>query len=124
MKKIDILELTKTLNQMRKKEYLLKEEMYSQIKQCITYPTFIPQLKNCGFVQVFGNYAAFQTTPIHYKKVEELVNNCRKKNKQYQNTFEENKKAEEKRQKADDILKAIAILKEEGFLVIKGGEIL
>lgn len=127
MKKLDVVCLTRQLNQLRMRNPELKSSQFKkEISKYVGYNMFANLLLHEGYAYSINGIIRFSPTPIHKSKVEIILTEAReyqnKYTKQYLERKREKREAEKAKKAAIDA--AINLLKENGFLVISQESIL
>lgn len=119
MKKLDVVYLTRQLNQLRMKNPQLKvTEFREEISKFVGYNMFSSLLLEENYAYLVNGVVRFSPTPIHKSKVETILNEAREI--QYKSYLSKKKNIEEKmEEEKKEIEKAINFLKGKGYLIIK-----
>lgn len=128
MKKlVDVITLTAELNMLRMRNQELGIiEFREKISKLVGYNMFSSILLEEGYAYSINNRVHFSPTPIHKSKVENILKEARELQYKYTKAYTDKKKGikEKEEKKKQEIQKAIALLKENGFIVIKPENVL
>lgn len=118
MKKLDVVCLTRQLNQLRMKNPQLKvTEFREEISKFVGYSMFSSLLLEESYAYLVNGVVRFSPIPIHRSKVETILNEAREIQYKYSQSYLSKKKNIEEEKK--EIEKAINFLKGKGYLIIK-----
>lgn len=122
MKKLDVVCLTRQLNQLRMKNPQLKvTEFREEISKFVGYSMFSSLLLEENYAYLVNGVVRFFPTPIHKSKVETILNEAREIQYKYSQSYLSKKKNMEEKMEEEkkEIEKAINFLKGKGYLIIK-----
>ena len=124
MKKLDVVCLTRQLNQLRMKNPQLKvTEFREEISKFVGYSMFSSLLLEENYAYLVNGAVRFSPTPIHKSKVETILNEAREIQYKYSQSYLSKKKEygreNGRRKEKKEIEKAINFLKGKGYLIIK-----
>ena len=118
MKHLDLIKLTKSLNELRLSQRKLSpSEFRTIIRSYISYPRFATLLIEEGYGTIVNKHILFSKTPIHYSKVEQLVKQVRDVQYSYNKKYT-------KQKCTYSLEQAILELKKQGYMIIKPVEML
>lgn len=122
MKKLDVVYITRQLNQLRMKNPQLKvTEFREEISKFVGYSMFSSLLLEENYAYLVNGVVRFSPTPIHKSKVETILNEAREIQYKYSQSYLSKKKNIEEKMEEEkkEIEKAINFLKGKGYLIIK-----
>lgn len=126
MKKLDVIVLTRQLNQLRMRNPELKiSEFREEISKFVSYNMFSSLLLEEGYAHSINGIVRFSPNPIHKSKVEIILTEAREYQNKYTKQYLERRKElkRELKEERDEVKKAISLLISKGF-VIKTQDIL
>lgn len=123
MKKLDVIVLTRQLNQLRMRNPELKVSQFKkEIATYVGYNMFASLLLEEGYAHSINGVVRFSPNPIHKSKVENILIEARELQYKYTKTYTEkkkNNKEKEEEEEKREIKEAIEFLKGKGYLVLK-----